>query len=290
MMKITTIQELRQTISSLKQKNRTIGFVPTMGFLHEGHLSLMQEARKSHDVVVMSIFVNPLQFGPNEDFDRYPRNMEKDEQLARDHGVDVLFLPSVEEMYPEPASVQMKVIERVNVLCGRTRVGHFDGVAIVVSKLFHLVQPDVAYFGQKDAQQVAVIEGLVNDFNFPLTVVSVPTIREEDGLAKSSRNVYLSQTEREKAAYLYQSLLLGKQLIEQGKRNPLEIRQEIILYLEEHTNGMVDYVEIYSYPQLDSMKELQGKIILALAVHFQKARLIDNIIIDISQPGRIHNV
>ncbi|MEI5907219.1 pantoate--beta-alanine ligase [Bacillus spongiae] len=281
MKKLETIEQLKKSIIELKHENKSIGFVPTMGFLHEGHLSLIKKARENHDIVVLSIFVNPLQFGPNEDFERYPRDIHRDEQLALESGVDVLFAPTLKEMYPHSPSIKMKAISRVDVLCGKKREGHFDGVVTVLTKLFHLVQPDAAYFGQKDAQQVAVVEALVKDLNFPLQIISVPTVREENGLAKSSRNVYLTNSEKQEAPQLYRSLQYGVQAIENGERDPFAIVQMISTYLNEHTSGEVDYIEVYSYPSLEAVNVLQGNIIIAIAVQFQSARLIDNIIIEI---------
>ncbi|KAA0562687.1 pantoate--beta-alanine ligase [Bacillus sp. CH30_1T] len=278
---ITNIQDLQASIQQVKNSGSTIGFVPTMGYLHEGHMSLAEEARKNNDTVVMSIFVNPLQFGPNEDFDRYPRDIERDTELAKNVGVDILFIPEVVEMYDGKQSVTLCVIERVEVLCGRKRDGHFDGVVTVLTKLFHLIQPTRAYFGLKDAQQIAVVEGLVSDYFFPVEIVRVPTVREEDGLAKSSRNVYLSKEERREAPSIYQSLIEAKNRIDAGERDPDTIISIISMNVQENTSGEIDYVEVYSYPELTELSRLQGEIIIALAVQFQQARLIDNIIISV---------
>ncbi|RFB16943.1 pantoate--beta-alanine ligase [Bacillus sp. HNG] len=278
---ITSIQEMQQYMKSLKQEGKTIGFVPTMGYLHEGHLTLINKARSENDVLAVSIFVNPLQFGPNEDFDSYPRDFEKDCKLAENNGVDVLFHPSTEEMYPIKMSLTAVVHSRINVLCGRKRNGHFDGVATVLVKLFNIVQPDRAYFGLKDAQQVAVVDGLLIDFNFPITLVPVEIVREEDGLAKSSRNINLTAQERLEAPRLYESLQIAKREIDKGERNPKVIEELIKKHISAHTSGVIDYVEMYRYPELDEVIELKGKIIIALAVKFTKARLIDNITFDV---------
>ncbi|WP_153122562.1 pantoate--beta-alanine ligase [Peribacillus tepidiphilus] len=278
---ITSAKEMQSLVSEIRTSGKSIGFVPTMGYLHEGHQKLLNEARSHHDIVVLSIFVNPLQFGPNEDFDRYPRDIERDEKIAKEAGVDYIFYPTVQEMYPNDMSVKVMVTDRTDVLCGKSRPGHFDGVATVLTKLFHIVMPHKAYFGLKDAQQVAVVEGLVRDFNFPLEIVPVETVREEDGLAKSSRNVYLSEKERFEAKELYQSLLKGKELIENGEHNPAKVMEAVRKHIQEHTSGEIDYVEIYSYPELKKLEELKGKIILAIAVKFTKARLIDNVIINV---------
>ena len=207
---ITTIKELQQVIQRTKKQQNTIGFVPTMGFLHEGHCALLKQARNENDIVVLSIFVNPLQFGPTEDLDRYPRDFDQDQKVAEKIGVDYLFHPSVSEMYPYEPSVTLTVNRRTDVLCGASRPGHFDGVATVLTKLFHIVQPDKVYFGKKDAQQVAVVHGLVTDFNFPLEIIAVDTVREEDGLAKSSRNVYLTAQERVQAPNTVSKLTKGR--------------------------------------------------------------------------------
>lgn len=277
---ISTIQEIQQYVSEIKGK-KTIGFVPTMGYLHEGHMSLIDQARKDNDIVIISIFVNPLQFGPNEDFDSYPRDFERDEKIAREHGVDLLFYPSVKEMYPRELTISFTVTQRTDVLCGRSRPGHFDGVVTVLTKLFHIVQPNRAYFGLKDAQQVAVIEGLVTDFHFPLELVPVPTVREEDGLAKSSRNVRLSTEERAEAPNIYKTLLTAKDWIHNGLRDTGELTKRLKETLQNTISGSIDYLEVLSYPELGKIDPLQGKIIVAVAIQYQNVRLIDNIIIDV---------
>lgn len=278
---ITTIDQWRQTYLQLKAADprRTIGLVPTMGYLHEGHISLVKEARKRCDVVIMSIFVNPLQFGANEDFDRYPRDFERDRQLAEKHQVDYLFVPEAREMYPDQpkTTVSVALSDR---MCGRFRPGHFDGVALVVSKLFNIIQPDYAFFGLKDAQQVAIIEQMVKDLNFPVTIVPCPTVREEDGLAMSSRNVYLSKEERHKATWLYKSLQWAQKMIDEGERNPRRVKEEIEKILSQVEDLRLEYVEIRSFPALEELSRLTGKVIVALAAHLGKTRLIDNIIVD----------
>jgi pantoate--beta-alanine ligase len=280
---ITTIKDMQTEILKLKSQSKSIGFVPTMGFLHEGHLTLLKRAREENDIVVLSIFVNPLQFGPTEDFSTYPRDFERDQSLAECEGVDFLFYPSVEEMYPHSSSVRVIVQERTDVLCGKSRPGHFDGVATVLTKLFNIVQPTRAYFGKKDAQQVAVVEGLITDFNFPIDLIPVDIVREEDGLAKSSRNVNLLPDERLQAAVLYKSLAAAKGTIEEGERNPVTIKNLISNMIRSETNGEIDYVEIYSYPQLKALENIDGNFIIAIAVKFSKVRLIDNIILEVSQ-------
>lgn len=276
---IKSIHEMQQYMKRLKLDGKEVGFVPTMGYLHEGHQQLMREARKQNDVVVVSIFVNPLQFGPNEDFDRYPRDEEHDLHISENEKVDVLFFPHVEEMYPVSQSITMTVRNRVNVLCGASREGHFDGVVTVLAKLFNIVQPDNVYFGMKDAQQVAVVDALINDYNFNLNLVPVPTVRENDGLAKSSRNVYLSTEERADAPYIYKALQHGKYLIESGEKNVEQIIDAVSLFINQNTRGKIDYVDVLTYPNLEKISMIKGQVIIAVAVQFQHARLIDNVVI-----------
>lgn len=280
---VTSIKEMQSTILQEKKLGKSIGFVPTMGFLHEGHLGLIKNARKSNDIVVLSIFVNPIQFGPNEDFLTYPRDFERDRKLAEEENIDYLFFPTVEEMYPNALSTTVSVQARTNVLCGKSRPGHFDGVATVVTKLFSIIQPDKAFFGTKDAQQLAIIDGLVTDFNFPIEIIPVETIRESDGLAKSSRNVRLLPNEREQAPALYESLKQAKSMISNGERNTDNIIAFMKQFINEQTDGNIDYVEILSYPSLEKLTNINGKIIIAIAVKFSNARLIDNIILDMKE-------
>ena len=272
---ITTIKDMQQTTRNFMRQSQSIGFVPTMGFLHEGHMSLVQKAKEQNDCVIMSVFVNPLQFGPNEDFDRYPRDLKRDEELAEKAGVDVLFYPHVNEMYPKERTTYLTVKERVDTLCGESRPGHFDGVATVVMKLLQIVQPDKAYFGMKDAQQVAVIKGLVDDFNVPVEIVPCPIVREKDGLAKSSRNVYLTPTERAEAVILSRTLDEAIEVIKDGETRPEQIKDMIIASLQQ-TSGEIDYVEVLSYPDLQYVDRIEDDVIIAIAVQFSAARLIDN--------------
>ncbi|QSS98443.1 pantoate--beta-alanine ligase [Pontibacillus sp. ALD_SL1] len=275
---IKSISEMQAYMREKVKEGKVIGFIPTMGYLHEGHQQLMREAKKECDFVVTSIFVNPLQFGPNEDFDRYPRDENHDLQIAEQEENDILFFPHVGEMYPTEQSVKMTVHKRVNALCGKSRVGHFDGVVTVLAKLFNIVMPDKVYMGMKDAQQVAVVDALIEDYNIPVKLVPVPTVREEDYLAKSSRNVYLNALEREEAPYLYQALLHGKTLIEENvEKSPQAVIEAVSHFIKTHTHGKIDYVDILSYPQLESLEVCRGDMIIAVAVHFEKARLIDNI-------------
>ena len=272
---INAIEELTEWVRQTKKSGLSIGLVPTMGFLHEGHLALVEKAKKENDAVVMSIFVNPAQFGPNEDFDRYPKDLKRDQELAEKAGVDIIFAPEAPEMYPRESSIAISPGNLADALCGKSRPGHFDGVLKVVTKLFHLTQADQAYFGQKDAQQLAIIESLVEDYNFSVKIRRVETVRESDGLAKSSRNVYLSEAERKEAPHLRKALELGKQAALEEKE-PVPLMRN---YLNSHVSGAIDYIQMLSYPELT--EEIQGETILALAVQFEQARLIDNIIFNI---------
>lgn len=269
---VTTPHDLQKLLNDAG----TIGFVPTMGYLHEGHLSLVEAAKSENDLVVMSIFVNPTQFGPNEDLDRYPRDFERDEALAREAGVDVLFYPNTETMYPLDMA-RVTVRTGADVLCGASRPGHFDGVLTVVSKLFNLVRPTRAYFGLKDAQQVALIEGYVRDYFVPVEIRRCPIIREESGLAKSSRNVYLSETEKADASDINRALAEAKDALVQGKTI-----QDVKAHLEERLknvpNSTIDYIEIKDYPTLTEVTSASTELLIAVAVQFERARLIDNVI------------
>jgi len=278
---ITSISQMQKEVQSLKNDKLSIGYVPTMGYLHEGHARLVKKAREENDIVIMSIFVNPLQFGPNEDLDAYPRDFERDSEIAKNEKVDYIFYPSVEEMYPSKPSVTLVIQKRVDVLCGSSRPGHFDGVATVLAKLFHIIQPTRAYFGMKDAQQVAVVDGLITDLHFPIELIPVETVREEDGLAKSSRNVRLTSKEREEASVLYKSLKEAEKQISSGERDIDVIISNMKNTISNNSSGAVDYIEIYSYPELENLEILEGKIIIALAVKFTNARLIDNLVFTI---------
>ncbi|AYA76815.1 pantoate--beta-alanine ligase [Bacillus sp. Y1] len=278
---ITSISQMQKEIQSLKNDKLSIGYVPTMGYLHEGHVRLVKKAREENDIVIMSIFVNPLQFGPNEDLDAYPRDFERDSEIAKNEKVDYIFYPSVEEMYPSKPSVTLVVQKRVDVLCGSSRPGHFNGVATVLAKLFHIIQPTRAYFGMKDAQQVAVVDGLITDLHFPIELIPVETVREEDGLAKSSRNVRLTSKEREEASVLYKSLKEAEKQIRAGERDIDVIISNMKNTISNNSSGAVEYIEIYSYPELEYLEVLEGKIIIAIAVKFTNARLIDNLVFTI---------
>ncbi|MDZ5711987.1 pantoate--beta-alanine ligase [Jeotgalibacillus haloalkalitolerans] len=275
MITISSVQDMKNTINSYKMKGKSIGFVPTMGFLHEGHLSLVAQSVIQCDITVMSIFVNPLQFGPGEDFERYPRDIERDRRLAEEAGVDLLFYPDVTELYPSEPSVKVMAVDRTDVLCGASRPGHFDGVVTVLSILFNIVDPDKSFFGQKDAQQVAVVEGLAKSLHFPTEIIPVETVREEDGLAKSSRNVYLSDQERKEAPAIYQALQLSSKVyLQSGRMAAIDHFKNELLSV----SGELDYVEILTYPELQVPSESDTRLIIAAAVRFERARLIDNII------------
>lgn len=269
---VSTVEELRSALPT----DQTIGFVPTMGYLHEGHMSLVENARRENDVVVMSIFVNPTQFGPNEDLDRYPRDFERDEKLAREAGVDVLFYPTTETMYPLDMA-RVTVRHGADVLCGSSRPGHFDGVLTIVSKLFNLVQPTRAYFGLKDAQQVALIEGYVRDYFVPVEIRRCPIIREETGLAKSSRNVYLSDIETVEASRIFSALTMAREALDAGQQVD-EVKRQLIERLDEIPNSQIDYVELVDYPTLGVVSSDSTELLLAVAIQFERARLIDNVI------------
>ena len=276
---ITTINEMQSIVKQHQREGKTIGFVPTMGALHDGHLTMMKQSVSENDLTVISIFVNPLQFGPNEDFDAYPRQLDDDVAAVKKLQVDYVFHPSVDEMYPEELGIHLKVGHLAQVLEGAQRPGHFEGVVTVVNKLFNIVQPDYAYFGKKDAQQLAIVEKMVKDFNLPVHVIGIDIVREKDGLAKSSRNIYLTSEERREAKHLYQSLRLAKNLYEVGERDSNEIISQIAAYLNKNISGYIDDLGIYSYPNLIQQSKIHGRIFISLAVKFSKARLIDNIII-----------
>ena len=279
---VTTIQALTVEIQAMKRDQQSIGLVPTMGYLHEGHLTLAKTARAENDVVVMSIFVNPTQFGPNEDFASYPRDLPRDTELAASAGVDIVFAPSVKEMYPYDGGIRIHAGEQATILCGASRPGHFDGVLQVVSKLFHLVQPTKAYFGQKDAQQVAIIATMVRDFNFPLEMRVVPIVREEDGLAKSSRNVYLNEAERLEAPAIYEALQLARDsFLTNGEAETALTKAKA--HIAAQTRGKIDYMELLAYPDLIPVTADTEQVLLAAAVYIGSTRLIDNCIFNVKE-------
>ncbi|HHV72125.1 MAG TPA: pantoate--beta-alanine ligase [Clostridia bacterium] len=278
---ITSKQELRKAVNRARQEGKKIGLVPTMGYLHRGHLSLIERAIKDTDFVVVSIFVNPLQFGAGEDYEEYPRDLRRDSKLVEELGADVVFAPSVEEMYGSDHGTYVEVFGLTERLCGASRPGHFKGVTTVVSKLFNLVQPDLAFFGQKDAQQVAVLKKMVKDLDLPVEIIALPIVREEDGLALSSRNKYLNSKEREAALVLFKSLQLAEKLIGEGERQAEKIRRQMVDFINSEPLANIDYVEICSVDDLKPLKVLKGKIMIALAVKIGKTRLIDNLQLEV---------
>ncbi len=274
---LTTINELKQWRSEQRADGQSVGFVPTMGSLHEGHAELIRRAAGSCSRVIVSVFVNPTQFGPGEDFESYPRDLESDRTMAAAAGAAALFCPSREEMYPADSGIRITPGPLASTLCGASRPGHFDGVLQVVLKLTGLVQPDTIFFGMKDAQQLAIIESFFRDYHIPAAICRVPTVREADGLAKSSRNVNLTSSERDEAPAIQQTLQHGLSLYRQGM-SPAEIETQVAALLTERTSGTVDYVSLLSYPELKEPETDDAELILACAVQFSKARLIDNLL------------
>ncbi len=274
---VTTIGELRELLAEHRAAGRSVGFVPTMGYLHEGHASLMRAAREHDDVVVVSVFVNPLQFGEGEDLDTYPRDLARDTEVAAAEGVDLLFVPPVEEMYPEPVLTTVSVAKVSEPMEGAARPGHFDGVATVVAKLFNIVGPCRAYFGAKDFQQLAVVRRMVRDLSFPVEVVGCPTVRELDGLAMSSRNAYLTPEQREAAPVIHRALRAGAAAIAAGERDPQTVRELVAGIIEAEPLAELDYVEVVDADSLATPETLRGNLRLLAAVRFGRARLIDNV-------------
>ncbi|WP_144351885.1 pantoate--beta-alanine ligase [Sporomusa termitida] len=276
---VETVAAMRVLVAEARQAGKSIGFVPTMGALHAGHLALMQQAKKNCDIVVVSIFVNPTQFGPNEDFTAYPRTWAEDLAVCRSAGVDAVFHPPARELYPDGWGTWVEVTGVTDKLCGRSRPTHFRGVATVVTKLFNIVQPDQAFFGQKDAQQVIVLRKMVRDLNMVPEIVMVPIVRDEDGLAKSSRNAYLSSEQRQAALVLSQGLAKAREMAAAGEQEPAAIREAVLSHIQSAPQANVDYVELYSFPDLAEIAVLNQDVLLAVAVRFGATRLIDNIIL-----------
>ena len=274
-----TIAEVREFVRQVRVKGSSIGFVPTMGYLHEGHLELMRRAKEKCDCVIVSIFVNPTQFGPGEDLERYPRDLERDARLAEGAGVDAIFNPEAKEIYPPGYCTYVDVERITERLCGFSRPGHFRGVATVVTKLFNIVKPDKAFFGQKDAQQVLVIQRMAADLNLEVGVVNVPTVREQDGLAMSSRNVYLDAGQRQAALVLSRSLKMAADVVRAGEHSAAKIRQLVIEMIKAEPLADIDYVEIYGHPELEPVELIEGPALLAMAVKIGQTRLIDNAIL-----------
>lgn len=275
-----TIEKIQKKIAMWNKMGLSIGLVPTMGYLHPGHGNLIKRAKEENDKVIVSIFVNPTQFGKGEDLDKYPRDLEKDTRLISGIGADLVFHPDVNELYPNyPGYTRISVSNLSDYLCGASRPGHFDGVCLVVNKLFNIIQPKRAYFGEKDYQQLAIIKNMVVDLNMPVEIVACPIVREETGLALSSRNSYLTATEKQSATVLYQSLLLGKTMIEQGKTNTSEIIKEMQKKILKESNTKIDYIQVVCPTKLTPLESISDKAVIALAVFFGKTRLIDNILV-----------
>jgi pantoate--beta-alanine ligase len=277
---VRSIKQMQKASRKIRQNGGSIGFVPTMGALHRGHLSLIRRARKDNNIVVVSIFVNPAQFGAGEDFKKYPRALRQDAALCKKEGVDLIFYPSLKAMYPAGHKTHVNVQHLSDRLCGKFRPGHFRGVTTVVKKLFNIVHPDVAYFGQKDAQQAVIIKKMVRDLNMPLEIKVLPTVREKSGLAMSSRNKYLGQEEKKDAAVLYKALNLVSRLIKRGNRNYQSIIQKARAVISQKKNISLQYISIVNLEDLLPVKKTRGKVLIALAAHIGKVRLIDNIIIN----------
>ncbi len=273
---------MQELSTNLRNEGKTIGFVPTMGYLHEGHLSLVRKARKENDILVVSIFVNPTQFGPGEDFKKYPRDLERDKSLLQKENVDILFNPIEKEMYPEDFSTYVEETSLTRKWEGEKRPGHFRGVTTIVTKLFHIVLPHRAYFGEKDWQQMLVIKKMVQDLNFPLEIISCPTIRENDGLAMSSRNTYLSPEGRKSAIILYRVLKKGEKLIKESKKNVKEILRELVSLIQKEAGAELDYLALVDPETMEPIDKLQKRNLIIIACRIEGTRLIDNLLVEIS--------
>lgn len=275
---VKTISEVRNEVKNWRKQGLSVGLVPTMGYLHEGHKSLIERACKENDKVVVSVFVNPTQFGPGEDLATYPRDIQRDAALCEDAGAALIFNPEPEEMYFDDFHTYVTIESLSDELCGKTRPIHFRGVCTVVSKLFHIVAPDRAYFGQKDAQQLAIIKRMVRDLNFDIEIVGCPIVREADGLAKSSRNTYLNPEERKAALVLSRAVRLGQELIQKGERNADVIVEKMKQLIEEEPLAKIDYVQAVDAISIQPVAEIKGTVLVAMAVYIGKTRLIDNFI------------
>lgn len=276
---VSSPDEVRSIVKKWRSEGLSVGLVPTMGYLHEGHQSLIKNSVEQNDRTVVSVFVNPIQFGPNEDLATYPRDLERDARLCEDTGADLIFHPEPSDMYADDFCTFVDMDRVTKNLCGKTRPTHFRGVCTVCSKLFHIVGPDRAYFGQKDAQQLAVIRRMVRDLNFDLTIVGCPIIREEDGLAKSSRNTYLSPAEREAAVVLHKALVKGEELIKNGETNATVVKEVIRATIDDEPLAEIDYVEAVDFDSIEPIDTIKGDVLVAVAVYIGKTRLIDNFII-----------
>ncbi|MGN0368998.1 MAG: pantoate--beta-alanine ligase [Butyrivibrio sp.] len=280
MIKAYTIDEVRANVKEWKKQGLSIGLVPTMGYLHEGHASLIERAAKENDKVIVSVFVNPIQFGPTEDLESYPRDFEADCVLCEKMGASLVFHPEDKEMYFDDFSTYVDMHTLSEVLCGKTRPIHFRGVCTVVSKLFNITTPDRAYFGQKDAQQLAIIRRMVRDLNFDIEIVGCPIVREEDGLAKSSRNTYLSPIERKAAVVLSRAIFAGQKMVKEGITDALTVKATMMAILKEEPLANVEYVEMVDWNTLEDVEKINGPVLTAIAVRIGKTRLIDNFIVE----------
>lgn len=278
---VKTVKEVRDIVAAWRKEGLSVGLVPTMGYLHEGHQSLIRKSAEQNDRTVVSVFVNPIQFGPTEDLDAYPRDLERDKKAVEEAGGNLIFHPEPSEMYPEHFTSFIDTTETTELLCGAVRPIHFRGVCTVVGKLFNIVTPDRAYFGQKDAQQLATIRRFVRDLNFGIEIVACPIVREDDGLAKSSRNTYLNAEERQAALVLSQSLKKGKELIENGERDAQVVISAIKTNLEKEPLARVDYVEVVDFENIQRVETIIGETLVAIAVYIGKTRLIDNFIVEV---------
>lgn len=278
---INHIEVLKKEIKTLKLSNKSIGLIPTMGYLHEGHLSLINSAKEECDIIAVSIFVNPTQFGENEDFSIYPRDLKRDIGLCIKHKVDILFIPSASEMYPPDFKTYVEVNKLSYILCGKSRPEHFKGVTTIVAKLFNLFKPDKAYFGLKDYQQYIIIKNMTRDLNFPIDIIGCPIIRESNGLAMSSRNIYLSEEEYNKASLIYASLREAKRMIKNGEKNPENIIKMIEKMLKNIPNSKIDYIKICNPETLEEVASIEKDVIILIACFVGKARLIDNMLIKV---------
>jgi pantoate--beta-alanine ligase len=286
MVKAEKITKMREIIKEWKSKGLTIGFVPTMGCLHEGHMSLVERAARENNRVVVSIFVNPIQFGPNEDYEKYPRSLSSDLEKCCSAGVHAVFCPSVNEMYPDKSLAFVNVESLDENLCGKTRPNHFRGVCTVVAKLFNIISPDRAYFGQKDAQQLAIVSKMTSDLNFDIEIISCPILREKDGLALSSRNSYLSSDERAAAVVIYSALESAKALLKRGERSAGNVKAAMKTEIEKQPLAAVDYVEVVDAKTLSPVEKITGTVLVAAAVYIGKTRLIDNFIFCLDEGGK----
>lgn len=278
---VKEIEKMAALSQKWHQAGKIIAFVPTMGYFHQGHLSLMGEGKKQGDVLVVSLFVNPIQFGPKEDLAAYPRNLQRDASLAEKEGTDVLFVPEEKEMYPEGYQTYVEVTQLTKYLCGVSRPGHFKGVTTIVAKLFNIIRPHIAIFGLKDYQQYIVIKRMVRDLNYPIKIIGCPIVRETDGLAMSSRNVYLTSEQRPSALSLYKSLNIAQEMVNKGERKAKNIIKAVSIFIQKHPYTKIDYVKLCHPETLEDLEEIKERALLALAVKVGKARLIDNTILGV---------